>query len=61
MALNAVVHFAIKEGYTYLLTMDQGSRFDSNMFLRYLDKISKYSANDTMAFVVNTQEGRCPI
>lgn len=55
VALNAAAHFAVREGYTHLLTMDQDSCFDSGMFPRYLDRISKYPGNDVMAFAVNTQ------
>lgn len=55
VALNAAAHFAVREGYTHLLTMDQDSRFDFDMFPRYLDRISKCPRIDVMAFAVNTQ------
>lgn len=55
VALNVAAHFAVREGYTHLLTMDQDSRFDFDMFPRYLDRISKCLRKDVMAFAVNTQ------
>lgn len=36
-ALNLAVHNALKEGYNYLLTMDQDSTFSPGYFNQYLD------------------------
>ncbi|MDL2265624.1 hypothetical protein LJC57_04430 [Parabacteroides sp. OttesenSCG-928-G07] len=40
-ALNEAVNYAIENGYTHLLTMDQDSYFESNKFKTYLEIIEK--------------------
>jgi rhamnosyltransferase len=41
VAYNSAVNYALKQGYDYLLTMDQDSRFKSNGFQEYIHTITK--------------------
>lgn len=52
-ALNNAAKFAIKQGYTYLLTMDQDSFFEAGMLSKFKQMISKLKKEDIGAYGVN--------
>ena len=52
-ALNNAAKFAIKQGYTHLLTMDQDSFFEAGMLSKFKQVISKLKKEDIGAYGVN--------
>ena len=52
-ALNNAAKFAIKQGYTHLLTMDQDSFFEAGMLSKFKQMISKLKKEDIGAYGVN--------
>lgn len=46
--LNEACHYAINDGYTWLLTMDQDSHFAGNSFSMYLDCFKKFEDKETV-------------
>ncbi len=47
--LNEAARLAIKDGFDWLLTMDQDSYFDTGLFDEYLNCINRYSGIDQVA------------
>jgi rhamnosyltransferase len=47
--LNNAAHFAISEGFDFLLTMDQDSSFSANNIAQYLQSISAFKEKDKVA------------
>jgi rhamnosyltransferase len=54
--LNAAVDYAMKNGYDYLLTMDQDSSFELGDFEKYLNKIQQNNLLKVAQFGVNCQK-----
>ncbi|MCX7748851.1 MAG: glycosyltransferase family 2 protein [Clostridia bacterium] len=55
-ALNQGVERSIKEGYSWVLTMDQDSSFTHEMFTRYLDEFHKLKGSGNIAILSPVQE-----
>lgn len=53
--LNTAAHNAIKEGFNFLLTMDQDSSFPEGVFDKYLNEIENCSINNVGQFGINFQ------
>ena len=53
--LNFAAEYAIKDGYDFLLTMDQDSSFPNCSFDIYLEEISNCSIDNVAQFGVNSQ------
>lgn len=47
--LNEACNLAIKDGFDWLLTMDQDSSFLEGDFIKYLDCVNQFAAMDTVA------------
>lgn len=56
-ALNEAVNFAIKNGYTHLLTMDQDSKFEEGNILDYKYRILQLSNSEIACYSVNYSGG----
>ncbi len=60
--LNEACALAIKDGCTYLLTMDQDSGFEQSGFERYIKKINEFPGKESVAmFAVNYQKEITPV
>ncbi|MCA0395929.1 MAG: hypothetical protein LCH51_00875 [Bacteroidetes bacterium] len=60
--LNEAANLAIKDGYSFLLTMDQDSSFNPGVFENYLAKTERWleKNNDAGVFAVNFQPDFVP-
>ncbi len=54
--LNEAAHLAIKDGFDWLLTMDQDSSFYNNSFTTYLNCFSKFENKDNVAMFGTTND-----
>lgn len=61
MVLNEASRKAIGEGFDYLLTMDQDSKFQSGAFLNYLKKIAENNLENVAQFGVNSDPKYIPL
>ena len=59
--LNEAAHKAIKEGYDYLLTMDQDSSFEHGAFEQYLRLVDAYDKEKVAQFGVNCDPKHIPV
>ena len=53
--LNTAATSAIKDGYSFLLTMDQDSSFSDTSFAKYLENISQCTIPNVGQFGINFQ------
>lgn len=52
--LNQAANYAISDGFSYLLTMDQDSRFENGLFEKYVSIVESTQLENVAQFGVNT-------
>lgn len=59
--LNKAVEKALQEGYDFLLTMDQDSGFEQDVFEQYLSLVDNYNKDNVAQFGVNCDPKHIPV
>lgn len=59
--LNKAVEKALQEGYDFLLTMDQDSGFEQDVFEQYLRLVDNYNKDNVAQFGVNCDPKHIPV